>query len=242
VPATPYSAPLPSGLPTSVPSTDSDPVASSKAYPWTDGSLPKRPFPSPTTQRLDGWPVSTLRPRAVDALARAGFAVVMDNAPEFPARFKPGHPPPKVSGLIVGERGIHYDPARRRMALYRIALSAALGVGGFVVTFSFLSSPVLPLFAIVAGTGLAGVMISATGYGAFDSEVVYVAYATTLEPSGPIPGADSPLPFDVTIAAARVASVNWASKTASGRSFKAIVPGGGELRGAPADVMARILG
>jgi hypothetical protein len=242
VPATPYSAPLPSGLPAPISSTDSDPVASSKAYHWTDGSLPKRPFPFTTTQRLDGWPVTTLRPRAVDALARAGFSVVLDNAPEFPARYKPGHPPPKASGLVVGERGLRYDPVRRRLALYRIALSAALGVGGFAITFLFLSSPVLPLFAIIAGTGLAGVMISATGYGAFDSEVVYVAYATTLDPTGAIPGADLPLPFDVTIAAARVASVNWASKSSSGRSFKAVVPGGEDLRGVPEDVMARILG
>ncbi|HEV8049810.1 MAG TPA: hypothetical protein VGP88_04385 [Thermoplasmata archaeon] len=234
------STPLPSyALPDP---TTSDAVASAKAYHWTDVSLPKRAFPYSVPQRLEGWPVNVLRPRAVDALARAGFPVVMDNAPTFPTKVKPGHAPPTVAGLIVAERGIRYDPARRRMALYRIALFAALAVGAVVGIVFYSTSPFLPLAAIVGGTGLAGVMISATGYGAFDSELVYVAYSTTLDPMSPIPTVETPLTFQVTVAAARVATVNWASKTSSGRSFKAVVPGGDDLRDVPADVLQRILG
>jgi hypothetical protein len=236
------SRPLPSYDPSALPSTASDPVASAKAYRWSDGSPPKRPFPYTVSQGLAGWSVNVLRPRAIDALARAGFPVIFDQAPVFPARLKTGHRPPKLEGFLVGERGIHYDAVRRRYALYRIALFGALGLGGIFATVLEVNSPFIPLIAIATGGGLAGVLISATGYGAFDSDVVYVAYATTLDPSNPVPTVETPLTFDVRIGAARVATVNWASKTGSGRSFKAVVPGGEGLRDVPVDVLARILG
>jgi hypothetical protein len=220
-----------------------DPVAVSKAYVWTDFTLSKRTFPYSTAQRLDAWPVGVLRPRAVDALGRAGFAMVLDRPPVFPTHVKPGKPPRTVQGIVVAERGLRIDVVRRRRAYYRMLGFVALGAVGLVVAFGDLASRSASLIGtLVGGVSLGAALASIASGGQFDSEVAGVVYSTTLDAAAAPPTLDTPLTLDVRVFVGKVASANWASKTASGRSFKTVLPTDPGLRNVPDDVLRQILG
>ncbi|HKV90356.1 MAG TPA: hypothetical protein VJQ43_04060 [Thermoplasmata archaeon] len=219
-----------------------DPAA--KAYPFTAWSVLKRPLPNEVRDRLEGWPLATFRPRAIDALGQLGFYVAADMAPTFPPPPKPGKPARKIRGILVGERGLRMDDALRGRARIRMWAAAGIAAAGGVATFFLIPyRGWTALTAILTGLSAGVAMTSAQSRGAFDSEIVYVIYeATPNFSAGPPPTDATPLTIEVRSASARISSVNWSGKFGSGRSFKAVVPGGPDLSGIAPKILQSVRG
>lgn len=212
--------------------------AAGKAFRWTDRSLPKRKFPFAVSQNVDGNSLAEIRTRAVEALARAGYPVVLDVPAEIPPQLR-SHPQGiPVSGIVVGERGLHLDLVRRRKALVKTIGSVVLLVPG-LAGFFLLGTTLLALGSLLAFcAGFFGMIWFGPQYGTFDSEVAFVAYSAVVRST---PDLGNPRVIAVTVGAAHVASANWESKSGSGRSFKTILPNDGTSTGATSTIAGDVL-
>jgi hypothetical protein len=220
-------------------STVADPSADRKAYKWTDGTLPKRKFPFTANETVGDRSLSEVRSRAVEVLARRGYPVVLDTPAEVPLQFGLHPSGISVQGIVVGEQRLRIDVPRRTMALRLTLLSAAVMIVGLAGIVRFLPSDLALASMIPMGAGFFGVMWFGPAYGAFDSEVAYVAFSSVVhtEAETEVPGT-----VQVSVGVAKVASANWASKNGNGREFKSVLPGPDELRELPPTILNEILG
>jgi hypothetical protein len=234
----PAAAPLRSGTDDGTGSSSGNPAASRMAFPWSDTRLPKRKFPFSANRVVDGQPLAEIRSRAVVALTRAGYPVVLDAPAEIGPQLR-SHPKGiPVSGIVVGERGLHLDLVRRRKALLKTFGSVALLVPGLAGPF-LVGTPILALASLLPfSVGFFGLIWFGPQYGTFDSEVAFVAYSAVVRST---PDLGNPRPIAVTVGAAKVASANWESKSGSGRSFKTFLPDDTASWGSTSGILGDVL-
>lgn len=233
------SRPLASATGVRVAPDPSDLSAVRKANPWTDVSLPTRMFPFTVSQSVGDRSLSDLRTRAVEVLARSGYPVVLDSPAVLPLQLRSHPAGTPVRGIVVGEHGLRIDVVRRKKALRNTLVSVAVLAVGIAINIAFFpSAPGWGGFVLFA-IGLVGALTYGPAYGTFDSEVAYCSYSALVHSTAE---AEVPLPIQVTVGVARVASANWASKSGSGRNLKAVVPDADALRDVPSTILAGILG
>jgi len=184
-------------------------------------------------------PASQVREMARRVVRSFGFHIALDYAPPL------ARPTLNVNaaglaykGLVVGERRISVDTARRRSALLRGSIALASGIVLIVVAAVFgLSTGGVLSVLIIPGFGLAvyGLMFGLPAIGSFDSEVLYLQYHPRIPAEADREGLSwsTPLFFDIRIGAGRVASANWRGRGGNGRDFKAVLPAGAELATLP---------
>ncbi|MCI4356270.1 MAG: hypothetical protein L3K18_03885 [Thermoplasmata archaeon] len=233
-------------LPTGTPSAPAPPQLGATPYQFMAGSVTQKHLPNEARDRLEAWSYSMLVARAKDALVGLGYTLSAFDPIELPTTVKVAKHPRTLYGTMVGERDLRLDLALRKAAGQRAVVLFLIAVGlGAIGIFAVLSygRPYAALSLMGAAiVGVAGV-ISFSGRGAFDSDLIYLVFETTPNaPEGTTLTSETPFTFDIWAGSARVSSANWTAKHSNGRDFRAILASASPPSATPHDLFQRIRG
>ena len=202
-------------------------------WPQFDRGLPIR-----ATTAIQAVDIEGIRARIAAVLQKAGFELLQNDPPVTPnPLFYRG--PPGPLGLLIGERGLNFNRARRLQG--NLALSILIPVGlillSFAVVFEYPTGPVFLPLGVSGGFVIIGALSLGQRRDSFESDAVYVYYNARGPPSPAllredVQRASTGSWFAVSVTAGRILTQNERiGKLGSGRSFKAVLPGGDQLEG-----------
>lgn len=215
--------------------TESDPGIKQRAKRLDDLGISKRVYPHVKESPVGPIALSEIRERLGRAIRGRGFHLTLDY--QLPVVPPAAGAPPRLGGLLVGERRVHVDRGRSLQAAMQGFPS--LGVGALVFVASALLLPSIGLWALLA---LAlGVLLFLWGLGrvaaidSFDSEILFARYAARIPASvgAPSLAASAPWVFDVKVGAGIVATSNRRGKSRVGRSVRRVLAGSPTLEPLP---------
>jgi hypothetical protein len=232
--------PLESGVPGSADLHGATP------YGFMTGSITDKHFPNEARGRLDGVSFATFEARAKDAVAKLGYSISAYDPIELPVTVKSTKHTLTLWGTLVAERDVRLDLALRRTAGRRALVFFLAGIGALALAIPAIqamarSYALLGLTAaallIVAG------LVSFSGRGAFDSDVIYLVFETKpIVPEGTTLTRETPFTFDFWSGSARISSKNWQAKHSNGRDFHATLAGAMAPSATPRDLFQLIRG
>jgi hypothetical protein len=234
-----------------------EPEARRKAGKWLDSKLSTRSLPFvDAASNIPASPAS-IHERTVELLKTAGFRLIDDRPPEVRLSLHPHSRPRAFSGYVAGERALQIDRARTQRVIRRTVALGGLGAGFFVLSFAVLGLGhsqgywnAAILLDIGGAGGLVGALFSWQGIPSFDSEVLYVDFSgevpvesdsSTANPEATV-WKSRPVSMEIKVGAGRILSANWASKTQSGRSYRAVVRDDSKLAPLSQETLAKLKG
>lgn len=191
------------------------------------------------------------RTHAASVLRTWGFQVLQDDPPQdFSGPFYRG--PSGVQGLIIGERRLQFDAARRKQGNLVFAILIPLGILLILAAVVGVSFSDARFVYLVAGGGFSilGSLFLGQRRWSFDSEMLYVNYTVVpsetplprVRPGERPPATEGGLRLDLTVSAGEVVTQNVSTKLGTSRQLKASADGPPELRALPAQFVRLLEG
>lgn len=206
-------------------------------FPEYDRGLPYR-----VTGRVSTAGVDPFRTLVTGVLQRLEFHVVQNRpAKEVSSRFYRG--PSGPQGLVIGERGLKFDEARRKQGNLVFAVLVPLGIlliAAAVALVNFSDQRFLFL-TVGGGFSILGAIFLGQRRWSFSSEMLYVYYSVSSSQSPARAGGDL-LRLNLTITAGQVITQNVSSKISNSRQFVATIDGDADLKALPARVLRLLEG